>query len=257
MAMKSEDTNFAAFCTPEAVAFYTNYLGLEPAEAYAFQTYIKPGCSVLDLGVGCGRTTPFLTKEASQYVGVDYVQAMVDVCNQKFPQHSFLCANATDLRVFDDESFDVVVFSFNGLDAIPSKEGRHECLCEAFRVVASGGCFIFSSHNARTLLSLPSLEGIGPVGKVRRLARAIGKSLQLDLQLLTSGVFFRGAGYYLDPAHGGIRGYCSTPEAISVELSSIGFHLVEVIGRAHPKSASRYRTPWYYYIATKPAQGLP
>jgi ubiquinone/menaquinone biosynthesis C-methylase UbiE len=248
-----KDGNFAAFSNPEVVRFYENYKGLQPAETYAFAKYIMPNSSILDVGVGCGRTTPFLAAGADKYVGVDYVDAMINVCRERFPEHSFHYADATNLNRFGDECFDRVVFSFNGIDAIPTIDGRQGCLSEIFRVLTHGGLLIFSSHNSKMLLNLPILDNVGLIRKTWRLARAARRNLRFDLRLFVSGAFFLGAGYYLDPAHGGIRGYCSTPELVASELSSAGFRVVEVIGSLYPKQASRYFTPWYYYVAAKPS----
>ena len=251
--MTINDSNFEAFSSPEAVKFYGNYSGLQSAEAYVFEKYIPQGVSILDIGVGCGRTTPYLTTKASRYVGVDYVKAMVDICVARFPGHLFRCADATNLSGLDDASFDVVVFSFNGIDAIPTKEGRLICLSEVFRVLRPGGLFIFSSHNAKIILNLPSFDNSGPVQKIYRLAHAVGKGFLYGVRLVSSGAFHAGAGYYFDPAHGGIRGYCSTPELVEIDVCSIGFQMLEVVGSLHPRKLLRYFIPWYYYVFAKPS----
>ncbi len=41
-----------------------NYL--TPCEQFLFDLYIKPGIAVLDLGVGGGCTTPYLSQRASR-----------------------------------------------------------------------------------------------------------------------------------------------------------------------------------------------
>lgn len=251
--MTSEDNNFNVFSSPEVVQFYANYSGLQSAEAYAFDKYVLASSSILDLGVGCGRTTPHLAAKAARYVGVDYIQGMVDICAVRFPEHTFYCADGSDLTMFEDDSFNLVVFSFNGIDAIPTKEKRLRCIAEVFRVLAPGGLFIFSSHNARMLLNLPSLNKVTLLRRVRRLARAAAKSLPLALRLVSCGAFHSGEGYYFDPAHGGIKGYCSIPKLIAFDVSAIGFQVLEVIDSLHPRKVPRYCTPWYYYVLRKPS----
>jgi SAM-dependent methyltransferase len=249
--MAADDSNFKAFSTPEAVAFYASYSGLQPAETYAFDKFVPDGASILDIGVGCGRTTPYLAARAARYVGIDYVQAMVDICAARFPKNAFYRADATRLSLIEDASVDIVVFSFNGIDAITTKEGRLRCLSEVFRVLRPGGLFIFSSHNAKMLINLPSFDNAGPLRKVWRLVRSAFKSVPFAARLVRSGAFRAGAGYYFDPAHGGIRGYCSTPKLIEVDVSSIGFQLLEVISSAYPRRIPRYFIPWYYYVLAK------
>ena len=47
---------------------------------------------------------------------------------------------------FPDAAFDIVAFSYNGLDAV-GFEDRHVVLDEVARVLAPGGVFAFSSLN--------------------------------------------------------------------------------------------------------------
>ena len=207
--MIEEDGNLKVFSSPQVVELYANSSGLQPAEIYAFDKFVHQGAAILDVGVGCGRTTPYLAPKSRHYVGVDYVNAMIDICAAKFPENIFCCADATNLIRFEDGSFDIVVFSFNGLDAISTREGRRRCFSEVSRVLASGGLFIFSAHNAKMVLDLPSLDNAGLIRKAWRLARAAITSVPFTLRLLQSGAFRTGSGYYLDPVHGGIMTYCS------------------------------------------------
>jgi SAM-dependent methyltransferase len=250
--MFAEDNNFNAFSSPEVVEFYANSSGLLPAEAYAFEKFVPQGAAILDIGVGCGRTTPYLAAKARRYVGIDYVKAMIDVCTIKFPEHFFCCADATQLTKFEDASFDVVVFSFNGIDAIPAKDARLRCFLEVYRVLKPGGRFIFSSHNAKMLLNLPSLDNAGICRKLWRVARAAITSVPFAVRLLRSGAFRAGAGYYHDPVHGGIRHYCSTPELVKLDVRSSGFQLLEVTDNLHRRNVSHHFVSAYYYVAVKP-----
>jgi SAM-dependent methyltransferase len=251
--MASEDGNFDAFSAPEVVEFYANYSGLQPAELYTFEKFVSQGASILDVGVGCGRTTPYLAPRASHYVGVDYVKSMIDVCIARFPKNTFHCVNATSLCMFEDATFDIVVFSFNGIDAIPTTQGRLRCLSEVFRVLRPGGLFIFSSHNSKMLLNLPLFDHKEPIRNVLRLGRAVIRTIPFAARLLSSGAFHAGAGYYVDPIHGGILNYCSTPELTELEVSSVGFLLCEVIHNLHPRKMPRYFIQSYYYVLAKPS----
>ncbi len=53
--------------------------------------------------------------------------------------------NAKSLS-FADQSFDGVLFSFNGIDHVPGYADKVEVLCEIARVLRPGGSFIFSVH---------------------------------------------------------------------------------------------------------------
>ena len=120
-----------------------------------FETYIPPGSAILDLGVGGGRTTSYLANRASRYVGVDYAAAMVKACQAKFPDLEFVVADAANLSIFPDASFDVVVFAFNGIDYVLPEQSRRSCFEHIRRVLKAKGVLIFSSHNARAVLIRP------------------------------------------------------------------------------------------------------
>ena len=53
---------------------------------------------------------------------------------------------------YKDERFDIVFFSFNGLDYVYPEGRRVVALKEIERVLKKGGYFIYSSHNPLSLL---------------------------------------------------------------------------------------------------------
>src|SRR5215813_9059413 len=167
------DQNLEVFSSASVVEHYVRLQGLQPCEAHLFNKYVTQGAEILDIGVGGGRTTPYLSTKARRYVGIDYAQAMIDACRRRFPELEFQCEDATDLRRFGDGSFDVVVYAFNGIDYIPTDQGRLRCLAEVRRVLRPGGRLIFSSHNARFMFLIPMLSGADPLRFVWRIARSI------------------------------------------------------------------------------------
>lgn len=104
---------------------------------------------MLDVGIGGGRTTQHFSRVVKEYVGIDYSEEMVTVCQKRFPSSSQLrieVGDARNMSQFQDDSFDFILFSFNGLDVI-SHLDRLQVLQEVRRVGKSGGYFFFSSHN--------------------------------------------------------------------------------------------------------------
>jgi SAM-dependent methyltransferase len=69
------------------------------------------------------------------------------------PQLEFSVADAADLSAFRDESFDAVVFAFNGIDFVLPDGDRRACLGHVYRILKPGGVMIFSSHNPRAILA--------------------------------------------------------------------------------------------------------
>ncbi len=249
--MAEPDINLAIYNQPDVVKHYADASGLQPCEAYIFEKYIRPGEAILDIGMGGGRTTPFLSAGASRYVGADYSQAMVDVCRAKFPALEFHRDDASDLSRFGDATFDVVVFSFNGIDYIRTDEARARCLREVHRVLRPGGRFIFSSHNASAIGVWPILRGATPAQIAWRIVRAIWRTAMLTVRQLPSGAFRAGKGYVVDPTHGGLATFCAIPERMIEEGRAADFDCMETVDGLYPISAGKYFAPWYYYALTK------
>ncbi len=109
------------------------------------------GARVLDLGFGTGRTTSWLAPRAGGYVGIDVSPGMVRAARRRHPGVDLRLGDARRLDGIADASVDLVVFSFNGIDAIPHRE-RGATLRELRRVLADGG---------RALLSMLNLDEEG------------------------------------------------------------------------------------------------
>lgn len=264
--------NRRVYSSREVVAHYAALEYLTECERLLFATYIKPGMRILDLGVGGGRTTSHLAADASRYVGLDSSAEMVRVCQRKFPGLEFVRADAADLSMFRDCSFDAVVMAFNGLDYVVPKENRLRCLAEVRRVLRSPGTFIFSSHNPRCIIARPGwnrerlrtftqrvtggtrglfslLFPVFTVVKIfHALLRAAAASLASAIRKVPTPAFWRGEGHLLDPVHGGLITHCWVPKYAITELGRFGFRVVRVMPHDYPRAARTLLTDWYYYV---------
>jgi len=101
---------------------------------------------ILDIGVGAGRTIPLVLPISRDYVGLDYTPELVRACREKYPDVRVLQGDARDLSAFADDTFQLVIFSFNGIDAVCPSD-RIAILCEIHRVLRLGGALLFSTHN--------------------------------------------------------------------------------------------------------------
>jgi len=275
MPVKEEAINLRTYRVSAVASHYAALNYLTPCERLLFQNYIKAGTSVLDLGVGGGRTTAYLSKVASRYVGVDYSDAMVQTCRTKFPDLDFRLADASDLSAFEDASFDAVVFSFNGLDSVIPNEKRSCCLRECWRVLRPEGVFFFSSHNPRSVLAradwnrqrlkafarrlvsqrnvcFPLVVGVFTVAKAigASVSAAIGCILKI-IRRVPNPAFWRGEGDLYDSSHGGLLIHCSTPDRVVAELAKFDFQLVRYMGDDYPRASRMLFTDWYYYVFSK------
>ncbi|MDP1615547.1 MAG: class I SAM-dependent methyltransferase [Methylococcales bacterium] len=251
--MNFSNNNINIYENKETANYYGNLAGLQEVEKYFFEKIIKPTSVILDVGIGGGRTTECLKDIVASYTGIDYSKTMIDICKQKYHGLDLHVIDATDLSKFASNSFDVVVFSFNGIDYIYPDIKRMKCLSEVYRVLKADGCFIFSSHYSRPIYIKPCFIG-APLHKVLwRIIRAIFKTTELFLKNFISKSFWTGQGYIYDSIHGqgGLLTHVTTPEYVEDELKSHGFKLIETVGNNFPNKESKYSTLWYYYSALK------
>jgi len=140
---------------------------LEPAERAVIEILDSSLSSLkmLDMGVGGGRTTRYFAPLVLDYTGADYAPVMVNACIEKYgDNYFFVTCDARDMEELSDNSFDFVLFSFNGIDSF-SHEDRISALEEIHRVLRPGGHFCFSSHNLNWD-GLPDLFSLKPSKKV-------------------------------------------------------------------------------------------
>lgn len=105
--------------------------------------------AMLDIGVGAGRTSSYFSSNFNQYHGIDYSSAMIDSCRKKFSKNKnlkFQVLDARDMSIYSDNSFDFILFSYNGIDYVNDRD-RNKILCEIYRICKPGGYFSFSTHN--------------------------------------------------------------------------------------------------------------
>jgi len=136
------------FAREDVVNHFRNFEPLFETERVLFAK-LSPrlkDSKILDIGVGGGRTTRHLLEISSDYIGIDYVPQFAEETARKYPNTKICCGDATNLKDFDKDPFDFVLFSYNGIDYVPHSD-RQVALDEAYRVLKPGGIFMFSSHN--------------------------------------------------------------------------------------------------------------
>jgi SAM-dependent methyltransferase len=197
---------------------------------------------MLDLGVGGGRTTIHFAPHAREYHGVDRSAPLVEACRRRFapddwPHVTWTVADARDLP-YDDDFFDFVMFSWNGLDAVGDDHERMRALGEIRRVLAPGRRFFFSAHNLENALARP------------RSWRAIMR-LVLNPQLLWRRD--RNAAMVRDEPTTRLRAYYVRPAAQVEQLRAAGFSEAAALLRdgtevREPRPGQFARRHWLYYM---------
>jgi SAM-dependent methyltransferase len=218
---------------------------------------------LLDVGVGAGRTTPHFAPLADEYLGIDFSPAMVDTCHARFPDLRFDVADVRDLSGLPDGAFDVVLFSFNGIDTVGGEGARQRAFAELRRVCASGGRLFFSSKNLNQLpddvrLSVQlrrALAADDSEARPLRLARGAARFARARaLNPSADRLLTRGGGLVADDRHGlrMLRHYHVRPDVQVSQLKMLGFSEVEVYGmhgeRVPPEDLARVRGDWLQYL---------
>lgn len=272
---KDEDTNLHLVLDPEIAGEYARLDYVTACERLLIQTYVAPGAAVLDLGVGGGRTTPYLLARAGRYLGVDYSAEMIRHCREKFPGVEFCEADASNMPLLTDKSFDVIFFSFNGIDWLWPSEKRWRCIRECRRLLRADGVFLFSSHNPRSILVwrgwnperarwysrrlvggsrilYPAALGAVTAAKATiSFVRSVSETVGRMARRIPREAFRQGQGYMIDPAHPGLLNHYWTPENAISELESMGFQNLGVWCDEYPEKRSVNRADWYYYAFAK------
>jgi ubiquinone/menaquinone biosynthesis C-methylase UbiE len=221
------------------------------------------GRAILDVGVGGGRTVKPLRAVASRYVGIDYAEEMIRRCRHEFPDVEFRHCDAIDLSEFEGDSFDVVWFSFNGIDyALP--DDRVQIITQIRRVVKPGGSFVFSSHNIRARPWRPKFL---PAFEFDWNPWQLACSTALSIAQHFASIYYyrrnkpheiRGDGFEVrvDQAHEyRLLTYHVAASAQVAQLEVLGFEEIEAVGLDGSVLAQGDDADdaWIYYVARKRA----
>ena len=141
----------------QTVDHYSSRFYLDPAELQFLNLFRGRWheMDMLDIGIGAGRTSAFFANAVKRYLGIDYAERMVEASRTligQSPTVTLEVGDVRDLSAVKDNSFDVALFSFNGIDSI-NHEDRITSLKQVYRKLRKGGFYYFSSH---CLLFLPA-----------------------------------------------------------------------------------------------------
>lgn len=245
------------FCgSADVVRHYASQSRLQAPERAIFERLgaLLPESELLDLGVGGGRTATALALRCRRYLGGDYAEPMVRACRERFSDlilNHDIRFEKVDARAmpFDDASFDIVLFSFNGIDLVGA-DARATALAECRRVLRPGGRLVYSSHN---LNWMDNRRGIRWTGlrdylethrfwsRMRRLNQAVWPIADRAWVELT------------DPLAGGCNYYIRPAELVRQTLAQ-GFEdvsLFDLRGREvrDPQAQAGLSDPWIYLHA--------
>jgi len=129
--------------------------------------------AALDFGCGVGRLTRALSKHFDRCVGVDISDTMISkACewHQDWPTCNFVLNTTGDLRVFKEDSFDLV-YSNIVLQHLPSLPLIESYITEFIRTLTTDGLLVFQLPR-----HIPWKNRIQPRRRIYRFLRALGAS---------------------------------------------------------------------------------
>jgi len=245
-----EDYNQRFYDTQKIVELFYDTQELQPPEETILKLLGKDlkKMSMLDIGVGAGRTTRHFAPKARQYIGIDYSPKMIAACQHKFPRlkNSFILADARDMSIFKNHYFDFVFFSFNGIDYVDNKD-RMTIFNEIKRIIKIGGLFCFSTHNLRNIEKLfkkqPGLRGFIKYILLNFYNEPKKQLSQNDHVIINDGA-----------CSFGLKTYYILPEVQIEELNQSGFKNIRLFASENGKEIDRkqlktVQDPWIYYLA--------
>lgn len=238
---------------------------LTPAEVAALgEVWPLVRGDVLDVGVGGGRTTAYLRDVARSYRALDISQAMVDACRALHRGAEVAIGDARTLEGHPDRAYDLVLFSFNGIDYIDHGDRRH-VLEAAWRVLRPGGAFVYSSHNLGVLngrlppvTPAPMVPTADPLRLLVRGARrmAAGLRCRANRRRLGPRQYLAGDHALVNDEsydHSQLTVYVD-PAAELAALAAAGFVDTVSFDASGRRNPARHVAPWVYYVAHKPCE---
>ena len=193
---------------------------------------------MLDLGIGAGRTTEVFATVVGSYVGLDYSQRMIEAARRRVGDRDAALldvADARDLSRWHGRGFDVVLFSFNGIDCVDEVD-RVRILGEIRRVIAEDGIFAFSTHSLGALplsgrVGRPSLRD--PLRSMLRSLHRAARIAALNRALDLDAARVRGWARIRDGAHdfSVVLTYVDPVYQVA-QLDAAGFYVSDVLDAA-------------------------
>lgn len=119
-----------------------------------FDEYIGDGMKILDCAAGTGIYSFYLAERGNDLTATDITPRHIDIINDTLKEKNYsmntAVLDATDMSMFADNSFDVVL-NMGPFYHLLTEEQRNKCMSESLRVLKKGG-LIFTAYIPRYYL---------------------------------------------------------------------------------------------------------
>jgi len=250
-------TNYEVYRSPSVVMLYRQLAqdGLTYPEKYCLDLIsASHRRSILDIGVGGGRTTGFLSSMFDKYIGIDYSEKMIAAAKSLYPDADLRTMDARKLEF--KEPFDCVMFSYNGIDYVNYTD-RQLILREIANVLIPGGYYIYSTHNLHNRRVYSWLNSLVVRELVRPWRGFLRPWSRLQAIMYRLSNFWRQSGNQSEPfAYVNDIGndfmllttYVDIPGEID-NLRRLGFEVVATIGNTKQTAEYDMNDSWVYILA--------
>ena len=150
---KDLKSNQKSYENEEAKEVYTRNFKLWDSEKYYIEKCFPLKGKILDIGVGGGRTTINLLNMGYEVYGVDISESLLKETERniklkckKDVNYKLINGDISNLE-FENNFFDGIVFSYNGIDYIQSKLKRKEFLSKSYSWLKKDRHLIYTTHN--------------------------------------------------------------------------------------------------------------
>ena len=141
------------------------YYAREPLHPPEIQIFIKHKAefsnkTVLDIGVGTGRTSKYLAPYCKRYVGIELNKDMLNLFSENLPQIELVHCDMREFAGLNKDKFEFVLGSYSAFDALNHAD-RVKMFHNTHTMMQANGMFCFSTHNL-------NWKGIGSSPKLER-----------------------------------------------------------------------------------------
>lgn len=255
------DLNLHTYNSADVLDWYARLKGLSPAEQCVFADWeaLLSEWAVLDIGIGGGRTTHFLQSRCRHYTGIDYSKGFVQRVQQKYPSADLRVMDARNLSAFGPGTFDLVNFSFNGLDYV-DLNGRIAILKEVSWLLKPGGRFFFSTHNLQhaAFAATPWRNPALPLWLRTKTALKLAPYYLRHLKHQKKEVHTPDYAILNDAAHHyGLLTFYTQPAFLQTQLQHYGFDAVRLLTKDGMEQPPGALDEWIFVTCVKTGGGGP